>query len=432
MEVDPTRMCELLVGLGEVDLVGVDDRGWDEPLVVVIRSRRPRPVCEGCGGRVWSKGYRSVVLVDLPAFGRPVRLRWRKRRWMCPSPGCAVRSFVEQDPSIGPERALLTSRAARWVTVQVGKAGRSVQEVAAELGCDWHTVNSEVGRWGEALLEADTSRVGQVEAVGVDETLFWRQGRWRTKVWCTSVVDVGGRRLIDIVPGRTAESAARWFRSQPAEWRDGIRWAVLDLSGPYRTAYDRVLPNAHQVADPFHVVRLANQRLDEVRRRVQNETLGHRGRKADPLYRIRRLLTSASERISDRGRTRLRGLLDAGDPYGEVRDAWHAKETVRGIYGIDSIPTALRYVLQLGDDLQDPSLPPEINQLGRTIVRWAPQIANWHISKVTNGPTEALNNLIKRVKRAAFGFRNFANYRIRALLYAGKPNWDLLATVTPH
>ena len=432
MEADPTRMCELLVGLGEVELVGIDDAGEGEPLVVVIRSRKRRPTCEACSGPVWSKGYRSVVLVDLPAFGRPVRLRWRKRRWTCPSLDCGVRSFIEQDATIAPERALLTSRAARWVTIQVGRLGPSVDEVAGELGCDWHTVNNEVGRWGEALLEADTDRVGTVQAVGVDETLFWRKGRWRTKQWCTSVVDVGGRQLIDIVPGRTAESAAAGFRSQPAEWRDGIRWAVLDMSGPYRTAYDRVLPNALQVADPFHVIRLANQRLDEVRRRVQNETLGHRGRKEDPLYRIRRLLTAASERISDRGRTRLRGLLDAGDPHGEVRTAWHAKETVRGIYDIDSPAVALRYTLQLADDLQDESCPPEIHKLGRTIARWTPQIANWHISKVTNGPTEALNNLIKRVKRAALGFRNFANYRIRALLYAGKPNWDLLASVTPH
>ena len=266
MEADPTRMCELLVGLGDVELVGIDERGVDAPLVVVIRSRRPRPVCESCGSRVWSKGYRSVVLVDLPAFGRPVRLRWRKRRWMCPSLDYGVRSFIEQNATIAPERALLTSRAARWVTIQVGRLGRSVDEVAGELGCDWHTVNNEVGRWGEALLEADTDRVGTVQAVGVDETLFWRKGRWRTKQWCTSVVDVGGRQLIDIVPGRTAESAAAGFRSQPAEWRDGIRWAVLDMSGPYRTAYDRVLPNALQVADPFHVIRLANQRLDEVRR----------------------------------------------------------------------------------------------------------------------------------------------------------------------
>ncbi len=343
MEVDPTRMCELLVGLGDVDLEGIDERGENGPLVVVIRSRQPRPTCEDCGGGVWSKGYRTAVLVDLPAFGRPVRLRWRKRRWRCPDRGCARRSFVEQDPAIAPPRALLTSRAARWVTSQVGKLGRSVDEVAEELGCDWHTVNDEVRRWGEALLEADTDRVGKVEAVGVDETLFWRRGKYRTKQWCTSVVDVRNHQLIDIVPGKTAYSAEAWFRSQPADWLDGIRWAVLDMSGPYRTAYDRVLPNALQVADPFGVTRLANQRLDEVRRRVQNETLGHRGRKGDPLSGARRLLTAAHERISDRGRTRLRGLLDAGDPHGEVRTASHATETVRGIYDIDSPVLGLQY-----------------------------------------------------------------------------------------
>ena len=77
MEVDPRRMCELLVGLGEVDLVGVIKPGESGRLGVVIRSRGPRPVCE-CGGRVWSKGDRVVGLVDLPAFGRPVRLLWRK------------------------------------------------------------------------------------------------------------------------------------------------------------------------------------------------------------------------------------------------------------------------------------------------------------------------------------------------------------------
>ena len=94
---------------------------------------------------------------------------------------------------------------------------------------------------------------------------------------------------------------------------------------------------------------------------------GHRGRKPDPLYRIRRLLTAAHERISDQGQTRLRGLLEAGDPHGEVRTAWHAKETVRGIYEIDTPALALRYTLQLADDLQDQSCPPEINKLGRSI-----------------------------------------------------------------
>ena len=50
---------------------------------------------------------------------------------------------------------------------------------------------------------------------------------------------------------------------------------------------------------------------------------------------------------------------------------------------------------------------------------------------MSNGPTEAVDNLIKRVKRAAFGFTSFRNYRIRSLLYAGKPNWDLFRTIKP-
>ena len=66
MEADPTRMCELLVGLGDVELVGIDESGEGTPLEVVIRSRKHRPLCESCGGSVWSKGHRTVVLVDLP------------------------------------------------------------------------------------------------------------------------------------------------------------------------------------------------------------------------------------------------------------------------------------------------------------------------------------------------------------------------------
>ena len=235
---------------------------------------------------------------------------------------------TEAAREIAPPRALLTSRAARWATRQAGR-GRPLKDVAAELGCGWHTVNSAVKRWGAALLDADTERISRVSALGLDEHLMMRRGRFRTKAWGTSIVDVGRGQLLDIVRGRTAKAPTRWLLGRPRGWRAGIRWAVLDLSGPYRAAFNAAVPKARQVADPFHVVRLGNDALDDVRRRVQNQTLGHRGRKDDPLYRARKLLVSASENITEAGRNRLRGLLDAGDPYGEVRDAWHAKETLQ-------------------------------------------------------------------------------------------------------
>ena len=241
-----------------------------------------------------------------------------------------------------------------------------------------------------------------MQALGLDETLFARRGRYRAKTWSTNIVDVGRGQLIDVVPGRTAKAPARWLLAQPSSWLGGIAWAVLDLSGPYRAAFDTALPQARQVADPFHVVKLANGALDEVRRRVQNQTLGHRGHKDDPLWRARKLLISASERISDQGRTKLRGLLAAGDPRGEVRDAWLAKETVRGIYDIPDAKLGAATVAEIAREFQDPDLPPEINRLGRTIWTWRTQISNWHAARVSNGPTEAADNLIKRVKRAAF------------------------------
>jgi transposase len=425
-------MCELLVGLPAVDVLGVDDE-HEDAVVVHIEARVSPPCCGACGTPAWVKDRPAVVLVDLACFGRPARLVWHKHRWRCPHDGCALGSWTGEDPQIAPARGAMTDRAGRWVCEQVGRLGRTVAEVARELGCDWHTVNEAVIAYGTPLVE-DPDRIGEVEALGLDETLFCRRGRWRTQAWCTSIVDVsaGHSQLLDVVPGRSATGPSVWLEARPEAWRQGIRFGVLDLSGPYRKTFEDTLGQVTQVADPFHLVRLANSKLDECRRRVQNETVGHRGRKDDPLYRARRLLTKAHERLDERGDTRLRGLLEAGDPRGEVRTAWHAKEVTRSIYEITDPQLAGNFVDQLGQDLQDESCPPEVRSLGRTIMRWRDQIVAWHQALVSNGPTEAVNNLIKRIKRIGFGFRRFTHYRIRVLLYAGKPNWHLLPAVTPR
>lgn len=91
------------------------------------------------------------------------------------------------------------------------------------------------------------------------------------------------------------------------------------------------LDHALRVADPFHVVRVANRTVDLVRRRVQNQLLGHRGRKKDPLYRIRKLLAMGAERLSEQGHQRLLVSLRVGDPDEEVVGAGLAKESVRDI-----------------------------------------------------------------------------------------------------
>ena len=189
-------------------------------------------------------------------------------------------------------RLAMSDRAGRGVTEQVGRYARSVNEIAVELGCDWHTVNDTVIAYGTAL---------------VDDTRAVRDGRGaRTRRGAVrpdrhlappGVLHPDRRRgpgqLLDVVPGRSSVEPMVWLVKQGKPWRDQVRFATLDLSGPYRQVFTVMVPDAVQVADPFHVVKLANTKLDECRRRVQNETVGHRGRKADPLYRCRRLLTKA-------------------------------------------------------------------------------------------------------------------------------------------
>jgi transposase len=324
----------------------------------------------------------------------------------------------------------MTYRAGRWATEQVGRCARTVNEVARELGCDWHTVNDAVMAFGELLVD-HPDRFGTVRAVGLDEALMVRRGPWHRQEFTTQIVDVQAGQLLDIVPGRSGKEPMGWLARQGPLWRAGVRYATLDLSGPYRRVFDVMLPDAVQVADPFHVVKLANSKLDECRRRVQNETLGHRGRKTDPLYRARRLLSKATERLSDDGQAKLVGLLRAGDPHGEVASMYNAKEAVRELYVHRDPVLAAAWVSELGRDLQDPDHPVEAHSLGRTLIRWRAEIAAWHQAQVTNGPTEGMNNLVKRVKRAGFGFTSFWNYRVRSLLYAGRPDWSLLASLTP-
>lgn len=269
METDATRMCALLVGLPDVNVLAVDDTDLTSPLRVHVETTADIVGCASCGSRARLKDRRQVALVDLAAFGRPTVLVWHKRRWSCPEIDCGVKTFTEQASAIAAVRAKVTDRAGRWMTAQVGRHGRTVTEVAGELGCDWHTVMNAVRSYGAPLID-DTARIGDTTALGLDETLFARTGERKTRCWCTSIVALDGpAQLLDVVEGRTARTASDWLEARADTWRAGITWGVLDLSGPYRKTFTDSLPDATQVADPFHVIKVRHEALC-VRRRVRD------------------------------------------------------------------------------------------------------------------------------------------------------------------
>ena len=423
---DPIEIVGALVGLKDVRVLAYVRRGPDVELMIEQVVEQVR--CPVCGEQARVKERPVVHYVDLPVYGTPMALAWKKHRLRCVNPSCAKKSWVLEDHRIAAKQCLLTTRAAKWATRQVG-GGRTVSEVADELACDWHTVNDAVCTYGEALLAADRKRMNRTSAIGLDETSFVRLGTRAHTAYATTVADVEHHQIIDILPSRTFTDVAAWLDKQPTGWKEHIVYGALDMSSAYAAVYSVVLPKATQVVDPFHVISLANRALDAVRRRVHNEQTGHRGRRDDPLYRARRALLRGEETLDEKAAQRLASLLALGDPGAEVAIAYRIKERVRDFYRTFDLDEARRMLEELQNHCLKRAMPPEIQKLGRTIKNWFDKIVNYHLARVSNGPTEALNNLIKRIKRIGFGFRNFENYRIRALLYAGRPNWRVLGSI---
>ena len=411
-----------LVGMAGFVLVGAVEE--DGELWQLIETTTSRAWCRACGCRAVSKGRRTVKVRDLPSGGRPVVIGWRKRIWRCPATECDVKTWTERHDAIGV-RCSLTERARREACRRVGR-NHSVAEVARELGVGWATVMAAVVDYGAPLVD-DPDRISSVQQLGLDEAKYQKSGLRRHTRYATGFVDLDRGQLLDVVPDRTAAAVHAWLSGRPVEWLGAVTTVAIDPHQGYANGVKTHLGHATLVVDPFHSIKLANAAIDDVRRRVQQETLGHRGHKNDPLYGIRRLLLQARETLSDKGRARLEAGLKAGDPRDEVLDTWLAKESLRDCYAAAEPADAAR----LFDDFLAEcrtSRVPELHRLAKTMTKWRTEILAHHTTGASNGPTEAINLLIKKVQRVAHGFRSFRNYRLRLLLVCGNVKWQTQPT----
>jgi transposase len=188
----------------------------------------------------------------------------------------------------------------------------------------------------------------------------------------------------------------------------------LDSFRGYRNAIRDELPNAAAVPDAFHVVELDTVVVDEVRRRIQQDTLARRGHKDDPLYKIRGLLRRGHEQLTNRRPESLNPCLVAGDPTGQVSVAWHCYQQVRSMYQ-DEPASKAAPLLRRSSPPSSTVPSPEIAQLGRTLRTWKDHVlAPFDTHRISNGGTEAVNLIIEKVRRLAHGFRRKAPIPTRA------------------
>ncbi|QFG70372.1 ISL3 family transposase [Ornithinimicrobium pratense] len=402
-------------------------------LTVTVESAPARVGCPTCGTVAEAHSRRAVRLVDAPCFDTPVVLLWRKRRYRCREDACAVRTFTEQAPDLARPRGLLTTRAARWAIRAIRSEHASVQGVARQLGVRWRTVWSAVKPILAAAAD-DETRFAGVSTLGVDEHVWHHvstkapEHGGRGPKELTGMVDLSTdengqvrARLLDLVQGRTRAAYANWLEERGEHFKAGVDVATLDPFHGYKSAIEEELGDATAVLDAFHVVALGTRCVDEVRRRVQQSTTGHRGRKGDPLYGIQNILRAGAENLTDKQRARIERAFAANETHEAVDLTWQCAQQLRTAYKhadkTEGRKIAERIVATF------PSCPiPEIARLGRTLRKWKEAFLAYFTTGATNGGTEAINGLIELHRRIARGLTNFENYRLRMLLIGGGLN----------
>lgn len=252
--------------------------------------------------------------------------------------------------------------------------------------------------------------LSELRRLGMDE-ISLRKGQGD---YVVVLVDLDKNELVGLVESRKHKDIKEVLRSWGDEVLSQVREVSIDLSGNYRGLIRRVLPNADIVADRFHVMKLVNQELNRARiaeKKASNE-LENEAKKSElqAVFKDSKYaLLKPEERLTENQKIKLEEVKQALPKLAEMH---RQKEAVRTIF--EEAKSWTDGVFQMLDWLKDAQ--DTFRDSAATITRWFEEISNYFESRTTSGAVEGINNRLKLIKRSGYGFRNFANFRLRCLI----------------
>jgi len=382
---------EAVLGLPGYQITGMEERSGR----VRLSARYTGPIaCPECGGvRLRAKDRRLRRLRHESWGVRHTVLELESRKWQCRECG---RSFWQRFPGILP-RKRATEPFRRSVFLKHWD-GISRSRLGQREGIGSATVE----RWFQDFLKrlaAERSGAPCPQVLGIDEHFFTRRHGY-----ATTLCDLRGRKVFDVVLGRSAASLDSYL--ERLEGKSRVRVVCMDLASAYRALVRKHFPNARIVADRFHVIRLINHHFLACWRELDATGAKHRG--------LLSLMRRHRHNLQPDQQLRLAAYL-AERPALELIYRFKQRlcylllkrhRTRRQCEHL--VPRFLRAIHQL----RQAGLP-QLAQLGETLQSWSQEIATmWRFTR-NNGITEGFHTKMEVLQRQAYGFRNFQNYRLR-------------------
>ncbi len=348
----------------------------------------PDARCPGCGTAGELRDHADRVLTDVPLAGYPVLLHVAVPRFVCHTSSCDRTIYRAGIDRIARSREAITTRTRRWICQQIVVNKMSVSAVAAQLGLTWKTVN-QIALDAARSLVYDGGHLDGVRHLGVDEHK-WKHVRGQgdpsyvtVLIDLTPVIDdTGPARLLDVIGGRSKKVLKEWMAARSQQFRDRV----------------------------------------SSRQRVQQVTCGHRGRKGDPLYKVRRILHTRTSLLTDKQKILLFESLTSHDDhvaveithqiYQQLIDAYEHPKRREGKKLMYKVLRRIRQGLPAGLT--------ELAGLGRSLWARHKEILAYFDTGVSNGPVEAINGRLEHLRGIAQGFRNLDHYILRSLLHSGQ------------
>jgi transposase len=367
---------------------------WES--IVECEGKKDYAFCPKCG--VLSEtGYdrRRVQIKDSPIRGKIIRLTILKRRFFCKE---CKKPFMERISGIQHKRR--TTERYRSSILWACENFVDLKSVKRAYKCSNAFLYEAF--YERLELKVRQNRYPWPKTIGIDEHSFQKRRRG-TIPFATMIVDYVNKKPFEVVDSKTTARLKEKLAAIPG--RVNVRNVVLDLCDPFKNFAHEFFPNAELIADKFHVIRLLHPAINRHRRALPGHSKNRR---------LRALLLTSSHRLDSFEKADLMNFLN---DHPTLKELWIAKEKIHTLYRTKGLNRARWVLHRLVEDLMKSEIK-ELNTLAKTLWKWSVEILNYFKTRLTNARTEGFNNLAKVIKRRAYGYRNFENYR-RRLLCAG-------------